>query len=113
VTVEVQAVDLIDGTRLITAPKSEAGRRTVHLPMLVVEALAWHLKTFPPRDGGAAVFAGPLSDHDQRTDGTPGPCLACRSPALSARRPKTGRRHRVGARRRPRRATGSEVRRHP
>lgn len=64
--VEIQAVDLMDGTRLITPPKTEAGRRTVHLPMVVVEALSWHLEIFPPRDRSSPVFTGPLSDNLRR-----------------------------------------------
>ena len=62
VRVEKQVVELRDGTRIVTAPKTEAGRRVVHLPMAVSGALAWHLENFPPKDNESVVFTGPLSD---------------------------------------------------
>ena len=39
VRVEVQAVELKDGTRLVTAPKTDAGTRRVYLPAVVTQAL--------------------------------------------------------------------------
>ena len=62
VRVEKQAVELRDGTRIVTNPKTEAGRRVVHLPTAVSGALAWHIEKFPPKDAGSVVFTGPLSD---------------------------------------------------
>jgi integrase len=54
-----QAVTLEGGRRLVTEPKSEAGRRVVALPRLVVDALAEHSQDrapddllFPAEDGG-------------------------------------------------------------
>jgi integrase len=61
VTVEEQVVTLDGGERLVTEPKSEAGRRVVALPHLVVDALRSHLEgidgdpdalLFPAEDGG-------------------------------------------------------------
>jgi len=62
VRVVAQAVELRDGTRVVTPPKTDAGRRVVHLPLRVNDTLAWHLNAFPPRDSGSLVFTGPLSD---------------------------------------------------
>jgi integrase len=62
VRVVAQAVELRDGTRVVTPPKTDAGRGVVHLPLLVTDALAWHLNAFPPRASGSLVFTGPLSD---------------------------------------------------
>jgi integrase len=62
VRVEKQAIELRDSTRVVTAPKTEAGRRVVHLPTAVSDALVWHLDSFPPKDADSALFSGPLSD---------------------------------------------------
>jgi integrase len=65
VLVEQQAVRLRDGTQLTTAPKTRAGRRTVHLPALVVVELRAHLAQWgePGPDGHVfvGVRGGPLS----------------------------------------------------
>lgn len=64
VTVEEQIVSLQGGRRLITDPKSDAGRRTVALPQLVVEALSDHLDRQGTEDPDALLFpaedGGPL-----------------------------------------------------
>jgi integrase len=61
VSVDEQVVTLDGGTRLVTEPKTEAGRRVVALPQLVIDALAVHLASreedldgllFPAEDGG-------------------------------------------------------------
>lgn len=62
VTVDEQIVSLQGGRRLVTDPKSDAGKRTVALPQLVVDALSDHLERrgadspdallFPAEDGG-------------------------------------------------------------
>ena len=59
VTVTEQVVNLAGGHRLVTEPKTEAGRRVVALPQLVIDALAEHLRLhdpdaplFPAEDGG-------------------------------------------------------------
>jgi integrase len=60
VTVAEQVVNLEGGRRLVTEPKTDAGRRMVALPQLVIDAVAEHLKLhddpdaplFPAEDGG-------------------------------------------------------------
>jgi len=61
VTVDEQVVSLDGGNRMVTDTKTEAGRRVVALPQLVIEALASHLDgldsdpealLFPAEDGG-------------------------------------------------------------
>jgi integrase len=58
VRVDQQAIELIDGTRIITEPKSKAGRRTVAVPDVVVDALKVHLEQFTAPDRDAWVFVG-------------------------------------------------------
>ena len=58
VTVEEQRVHLRRGRNLTSAPKSEAGRRTVHVPAVVVDALRRHAATFGTGPGGL-VFTRP------------------------------------------------------
>ncbi len=45
--------------RMLLEPKSEAGRRVVAIPSIVVEALDSHLATFTVIDASAWVFTGP------------------------------------------------------
>jgi hypothetical protein len=53
VRVEHQAIELFDSTRIISAPKTDAGRRTIAIPEFVVVAMAGHLERFTA-DGGDA-----------------------------------------------------------
>jgi len=60
-------------TRVTTSPKSDAGRRTVVLPKVVMDAVADHLARFTAPDPEAPVFASkrggqPLSRHDLSTE---------------------------------------------
>lgn len=59
VRVDVQAQEIAGHGRVTLAPKSEAGRRVVALPRVVVEALETHLATFTPPEPDAVVFTGP------------------------------------------------------
>lgn len=59
VTVAAQAIELRSGERVVTPPKSHAGRRTVALPALVVEALDEHLAIYVGPEPGALLFTGP------------------------------------------------------
>ena len=59
VSVQRQAQEIAGSGRVILAPKSEAGRRTVALPAVVVEALGAHLATFSGADTDAPVFTAP------------------------------------------------------
>ena len=60
VTVAEQVVNLEGGRRLVTEPKTDAGRRVVALPQLVIDAVTEHVKLhddpdrppFPAEDGG-------------------------------------------------------------
>jgi len=56
VNVEQQAVELADGTRIITRPKTEAARRVIAIPRVVVESLEYHLDRFTAPSAEAWVF---------------------------------------------------------
>lgn len=56
VLVEEQVVSLSGGRRLVTEPKTEAGSRTVALPVVAVEALAEHLARRVGPDPEALLF---------------------------------------------------------
>jgi integrase len=62
VRVDVQAVELRTGERIITGPKTTAGRRLVHLPAVAATALEEHLGRFVEDAPDALVFTGPLSE---------------------------------------------------
>ena len=57
VTVE-QAAVTVAGQRVITTPKSAAGRRTVYLPPHLIEDARRHLAVFTGTDADALVFPG-------------------------------------------------------
>ena len=57
VTVD-QAAVTVAGQRLITTPKSAAGRRTVYLPPHLIEDARRHLAVFTGTDADALVFPG-------------------------------------------------------
>lgn len=59
VRIERQAQEITGAGRVEVAPKSDAGRRTVALPGVVVRALDDHLATFTGPDADAPVFLGP------------------------------------------------------
>lgn len=56
--VEQQAIELFDGTRIITGPKTDAGRRTVAVPEFVWIALGEQLERFTAADPDAWMFVG-------------------------------------------------------
>jgi integrase len=58
IRVEQQAIELADGTRIVTPPKTAAGRRTVAVPGLVAEKLAGHLERYTGEPADAWVFVG-------------------------------------------------------
>jgi integrase len=62
ITIE-QAAVTVGGARLITTPKSAAGRRTVYLPPHVIADVRHHLASFTAPGANALVFPG--------TDGQP------------------------------------------
>ena len=59
VSVEHQAQEIAGSGRLVLAPKSEAGRRTVALPAVVLESLREHLLAFSGPQADSPVFTGP------------------------------------------------------
>lgn len=67
VTVALSLQQLRNGTLVIKAPKTAAGRRTVAIPPHVLPALTAHLETFTAADPDALVFTGerggPLRPH--------------------------------------------------
>lgn len=58
VHVEQQALELQDGTRIVTPPKTDAGRRTVAIPDTTADALAEHLDRYAQSSPDAWVFVG-------------------------------------------------------
>ena len=59
VLVEEQAIQLRNGARVVTQPKTAAGRRKVHLPQIAADALVEHLERFTTAETDAVVFTGP------------------------------------------------------
>lgn len=57
ITVE-QAAVTVAGQRVITTPKSAAGRRNLYLPTHLIADVSEHLKAFAPADADALVFPG-------------------------------------------------------
>ncbi len=53
------AQELVGRGRTVLAPKSEAGRRVVAIPLIVADALEAHLSMYGAPDAGAWVFTGP------------------------------------------------------
>lgn len=66
VRVEHQAIELIDGTRIITGPKTDAGRRTVAIPEFVSVSVSEHLERFTAADPDAWVFVGERGNPTRR-----------------------------------------------
>jgi integrase len=67
VRVEVQAVELTNGTRVVTAPKTEAGTRSVHLPAMVNSAMKDHIEFYGPSHPMGLLFKGPLAEGLRRS----------------------------------------------
>ncbi len=59
VLVEDQAIQLRNGARVVTQPKTAAGRRRVHLPQIAADSLVEHLERFTAAETDAVVFTGP------------------------------------------------------
>jgi integrase len=59
VRIEEQATHLMSGERIVGPPKSAAGKRTVVLPAITVEALNAHLDQYTSADDDALVFTDP------------------------------------------------------
>jgi integrase len=61
-TVGEQVVTLEGGRRLVTEPKTEAGRRVIALPQLVVDSLAEHMRNQDPGREGPQALLFPAED---------------------------------------------------
>ena len=59
VRIEEQATHLMSGERIVGPPKSAAGKRTVVLPAITVEALSAHLDQYTGVGDDALVFTDP------------------------------------------------------
>lgn len=59
IRVTAQAQEIAGSGRVVLAPKSDAGRRVVAIPAVVVNALDAHLSTFTPPDPDGPVFTSP------------------------------------------------------
>jgi integrase len=57
-TVERQSQELEDGSFVFTVPKTPAGRRTLHVPLLVVDELVNHLGSWVGPEPEALLFTG-------------------------------------------------------
>jgi integrase len=68
VQVSEQRVRLDSGEVVTTAPKSQAGRRKVSVPAVVVDELEHHLATFTAAGPDALVFTGPTGGPIDRTN---------------------------------------------
>lgn len=62
VRIEEQVVSLGEGKRLVTAPKTHAGTRTVHLPSVALDALRSHLETHVATEDAALLFPSERGD---------------------------------------------------
>jgi integrase len=59
VQVVVQAQELVGLSRHVSGPKSDAGKRTVAIPNVAMDALLWHLEHFTRPEPDAIVFTAP------------------------------------------------------
>ncbi|HUZ21711.1 MAG TPA: site-specific integrase [Acidimicrobiales bacterium] len=67
-TVERQAVEITGQGRILTAPKTEAGRRVVALPGFVVEVLSGYLDAYVAPEPDAVLFTRPSGKPLRRAD---------------------------------------------
>lgn len=58
VRVNESVSELKDGSRVVDAPKSDAGKRTVAIPEAIVPDLRWHLQRFAEPGSSGLVFVG-------------------------------------------------------
>jgi integrase len=93
VTVVRQAHELTGLGRVLTAPKSDAGRRTVALPSFVLEVLEAHLGLYVGPDPDAPVFTRKTGLHLRRQDLSYAWKSACGAVGLDGVRPHDLRHH--------------------
>jgi integrase len=56
----VRAVKEVGGQQIVEGPKTDAGRRSVRLPAVIVPDLEWHLRVFAEEGDCGRVFVGPM-----------------------------------------------------
>ncbi len=65
ISVTRQSQELEGGQRFIERTKSDAGRRVLSMPRIVIEALDHHLANFTAPEPDALLFTGPQRRHPQ------------------------------------------------
>lgn len=55
----VRAVKEVGGRQIIEGPKSDAGRRSVRLPRMILPDLEWHMRVFAEEGETGRLFVGP------------------------------------------------------
>jgi integrase len=93
VTVERQAHELTGLGRVLTPPKSEAGRRTVALPTFVLRALEHHLEDYVAAPVDSFVFTRPTGLPLRRQDLSHAWTAACAVVGIEGVRPHDLRHH--------------------
>jgi integrase len=93
VTVVRQSHEITGLGRIVTAPKSDAGYRTVALPCVVLVALEEHLRDYVEDAADAPVFTRPSGLPLRRADLSQARKDACRALGLTGVRPHDLRHH--------------------
>lgn len=88
-----QAHEITGSGRVVTAPKSEAGRRTIALPLAVVGVLSDHLDAYVAPDPDAPVFTRPSGLPLRRADLSNEWKAACAAVGLTDAHPHDLRHH--------------------
>jgi integrase len=93
VTVDRQAHELTGLGRVLTPPKSKAGRRTVALPTFVLRALEDHLRDYGAPEADSFVFTRPTGLPLRRQDLSHAWKAACAAVGVQGIRPHDLRHH--------------------
>ena len=93
VTVERRAHELTGLGRVLTPPKSEAGRRTVALPAFVLRALEHHFQDYVAAPADSFVFTRPTGLPLRRQDLSHAWTTACAAVGIEGVRPHDLPRH--------------------
>lgn len=54
-----RAVQEVGAKQIIGSPESDAGKRSVLIPQVIVPEVAWHLRVFTEEGASGRVFVGP------------------------------------------------------
>jgi integrase len=68
ITVKAAATELNDGTRSVGRPKTDAGRRTVAVPPVLLDELRTHLDTYAQPGPDGLAFVGPAGGPLRRSN---------------------------------------------